>query len=323
MAKSYIGLDIESSEVYMSTSDGKTVFRQMPENLVKDGKVVSPESLSKFLKEVKKEGGIGGKNISFVLPDDATFFRNVNSPAVSDAQLKLNLPYEFRDFVGNNSIDYNYDYVVTSYEYDENEKVTGLNLLAAAANKKTVNEYFDILKRAGLKMKTALPREMALINIMNGVEDDKKEYCLVGVGYNQTNIYIFKGQKLTATKMIDVACRDIDIAIASNQNIDLFLAASHRDHNHNDVLSSEYLKSTYEKIALEIMKTINFYKYENQDSSLKDIYYFSMGCDNKPLKDTINSYIDFTEKDIRDLLPDEFKNNEDADRCLLSIGVTL
>ena len=186
MAKNYIGLDIEANEIYMANG-GKCVFMQMPENLVKDGKIVSPESLAKFLKTMKKEGSIGGKNISLILPDDATYFRNVVSPVVSDAQLRLNLPYEFRDFVGSNSIDYNYDYVVSSYNKDENGDVTGINILAAAANKESVEEYFNILKRAGLKLKCALPREMALINIMENV-DENKEYCLIGIGYNHSNV---------------------------------------------------------------------------------------------------------------------------------------
>lgn len=317
----HIGLDIETSEIYMARN-GKTAFMQMPENLLKDGKVVSPESLSKFLKEVKKEGAIGGNDVALVLPDDSTFFRNITSPVVSDAQLKLNLPYEFRDFVGSNSIDYNYDYVVTSYNKDEDDNVTGINLLAAAASKKTIAEYYSIIKRAGLKLKVALPHEMALINIMKDA-DETKEYCLIGVGYARCNVYIFKGCKLTATKMIDIGCKDIDLAIAANLNIDLYLAASYRNSNHNNVLNSDYLDSVYESVSLEVMKTINFYKYENHETSLNEVCFFNTGAKLSKLKELICKSVAFNEKDIREILPSEYKDDEDADRCLLSIGVTL
>ena len=320
MAK-YIGLDIEDNEIYMA-KNGDTVYMQMPENLLKDNKVISPESLSKFIKSVKKEGSIGGNGIALVLPDDSTFFRNVTSPVVSDAQLKLNLPYEFRDFVGSNSIEYNYDYVVTSYDKDENDNVSGINILAAAANKKVVEEYYNIIKRAGLKLKVALPHEMALINIMKNA-DENKEYCLINIAYDHCNVYIFNGNKLTATKMIDIGCKDIDLAIAANLNIDLYLAASYRNTNHNNVLESEYLNNIYENIALEVMKTINFYRYENQETNLSEVYFFGTGCRLNTLKKNICGNVQFTEEDIKNILPDEYKNDENADRCLLSVGVTL
>lgn len=321
MAKSYIGLDIEASEIFM-TSNGKVTSARMPENLVKDEKVISPESLAKFIKETKKKDKISGSGVALVLPDDSTYFRNVTSPVVSDAQLKLNLPYEFRDFVGSNSIDYNYDYVVTGYENDENNQVTGIKLLAAAASKKVVEEYYHIMKRAGLSLKVALPHEMALINIMKDA-NETREYCLLGIGYAQSNVYIFKGSKLTATKRIDIGCRDIDNAIATELNIDSYIAASYRAANHNNVLESDYLNSIYDNIALEVRKTINFYKYENQDTNLDSIYFFNIGCKLDKLKANICESIDFREKDVRELLPNEYKDDEESDKCLLAIGVNL
>ena len=319
MAKSMIGLQIDSSEVAFSQVGVGSAHVHMPENFINSDGIVSPESLSKFLKGVKNDYHFSGSDVSFILPDESTFFRTVDSPAVSEQQLKLNLPYEFRDFVGSNSIDYNYDYVVEGYDYDDNQKVTGIKLLAAAANKDTMAEYIKVLKRAGLKVKIALPHEMSIINLLKANGDENKEYCFIGISYEHTHIYIFKGKKLTATKLIDIGCKDLDEEIARNLNIDPYLASSYRDTNHEGVLDSGILDGIYDRISLEVMKTINFYKYENNESDLDTAYFFAMGSKNETLCNTICSYVDFKKGDIKDILPSPFED----ERGLMGIGLIL
>lgn len=319
MAKSLIGIDINSIEVVMAHSDGTVIHEKMPANLIESGKIVSPESLSDFLKKVKKENGLSGSDCAIVLPESSTYFRTVDSPVISESQLKLNLPFEFRDFVGVNSINYNYDYVVENIEKDSEGNPTSMHLFAAAAQKDVVDEYAKILKKAGLKLKVALPNEMCIINLMRQKADPEKEYCLIGVGYDYTRVYILKGHTLKASKDIDIANNDIDAVIARNENTSEYLAASERDNNHNDVLNSSYLTEVYESIGLEVMKTINFYKYENSDSNLDTIHFFSMGSKNVALCDTICRYVDFKKGDIKDILPSQFED----ERGLMNIGLIL
>jgi len=71
------------------------------------------------------------------------------------------------------------------------------------------------------------------------------------------------------------------------------------------------------------MKTINFYRYEHNESEISSAYFFSLGSNNKYLIKSICEHIDFTEGDISELLPKEYKLNDDAARCLLSIALTL
>lgn len=318
MAKSLVGIELNEINALIADTDGAAVCEKMPANLIDANGVVSPESLAEFLKKLKKNYRLG-KDCAFVLPESSTFFRTVESPAVTEEQLKLNLPFEFRDFVGSDSINYNYDYIVDSVETDDEDNPKTLHLLAAAAHKDTVNEYASIFKKAGFKLKLALPNEMCVINIMNEAAQDNKECCFVGVGYNYTRVYIFNGKNLVADKSIEIGNHDIDKLIADNLNIDEYLAASVRENNQNGILSSVFLNTVYEKIALEVMKTINFYKYEYNNSELNTLYFYGLGAKNETLNNTICDYTEFKKGDISEILPDKF----DDERVLISIGLIL
>lgn len=319
MAKTLIGIDLNAIEVSFAHSNGEVAYEKMPANLIDSSTIVSPETLADFLKKVKKKIKLSGSDCAIVLPESATFFRTVESPIISEEQLKLNLPFEFRDFVGVNSINYNYDYMVEEIVKDESGKAVSMKLLAAAALKDVVEEYARILKKAGFRLKVALPNEVCVINLMKKVANPNKEYCLIGVDYDFTRVYIFKGSTLRASKVIEIGNHEIDAVIARNENTEEYLAASVRDNNHNNILASSYLTSTYERIALEIMKTINFYKYEHNDSILDSVHFFAMGCNNATLCDTICSYIDFKKGNIKELLPSPF----DDERVLMNIGLIL
>jgi len=322
MAKSLIGIDISTIEAVMAHG-GRIYYDQMPANLVNSSEILSPESLADYLKELKKASRINGNDCAIVLPQTTTFFRTVNSPIMSDEQIKLNLPYEFRNYVGQDGIKYNFDYFVDHIDSDENGKPQSMTLVAAAGLKELTEEFAHVAKRAGLKLQLALPHEVCLINLMKKGAEPKKEYCLIGLGYDYTNIYMFKGSEITGTKRVELGCHDIDAVIALQSNIDEFLASKYRDTNHKNCLEMEELNETYERIALEVMKTINFYRYEHNESELDTAYFFSLGATNEKLTASICEHVNFKMGDISDILPSNYKQNEDAARCLVSIAATL
>ncbi len=330
MKKSLIGIEISTSEVVMAqfTPSGLlTAVERLPENLVRDDRIISHELLSSFLKEMRSSHGFSGKKCVLLLPETSTYFRAISLPVMSENQLKLNLPYEFRDFVGNDSMRYFYDYALENMETDEAGSPVSMDILAAAASRQVVDEYRHLLRNGGLRLAIALPREMALIYLFRKHSavsaDPYREFCLIDVGYDHTRIYISAGEKLRASKIVDIGCRQIDEAIASVYNIDKYLAASYRYTNHENVLDFPECRSVYERIALEIMKTVNFYKYENQQTEICDVYFCGLGASLEGLCKEIIGYIDFEQRDILEILPEECAGVEAVPRCLMALSATL
>jgi len=330
MAKTLIGLDIGNSDVKMARARGgsaKLVAERLPENLMKDNRIAAPELLARFIKKTKSKSKLRGYRCAVILPEYSTFFRRMSIPVMSAEKIALNLPYEFRDYTGGESMNYNYDYIIERVNRDGAGNPVSIDLVAAAAQKAVVKEYRDLLRRAGLRLTVALPREMALINLLHnkvktGGEADK-EYCLVDIGHEHTRVYIFRGDALKASKIIDLGCSRIDAAISDKYNIDVYLAATYRDSNYENALESEECREVYERISLEIRKAVNFYSYDNQQNTLNDIYFCGGGADIKQLVDTITADVGFTSHPITNLLPKYGDDLAGLSRCAMAIGAVL
>lgn len=324
---SMIGIQFDGAEVTMAQYAGGTLrcyTERLPENLIQNDQIVSQETFAAFLKGVKRKGGFTGFACSVVLPFSGAYFRTLSMPVMTEEQLRINLPYEFRDFIGTESFRYNFDYAFDGFEDNETGEHQTMNLMAAAAPKETLDRYAQTFKKAGLRLKVAIPTEMALVNIarsaiQNGAELDREE-CICSIGYDHTVFSILREGKLAAFKIIDIGSAQIDDAIAELYNIDRHLAADYRSSNYESVLDSETCHKVYDKLGLEIMKTINFYRYENADSDASHITFIG---DCEWLGDRLDNavgYVDFENRSITDWLLTGVADEALCAHCALAIG---
>jgi type IV pilus assembly protein PilM len=100
------------------------------------------------------------------------------------------------------------------------------------------------------------------------------------------------------------------------------VARTYKNKNYNDILDREYAKETFGRIAVEIMKVINFYRFNNRDTQLGEMYFAGGGSNMKGLCESIAQANDLTGKSIMELLPKNVDYNTDASG-ILAIGVLL
>jgi type IV pilus assembly protein PilM len=330
MGSKLIGIDIGNSDVKLAVMRGGT-FRlateRMPDNLVQNDRIVSPELLARFINQTRIKHKLGGGACAVILPEYGTFFRRMTIPAMTAEQLELNLPYEFRDYTGNSNTEYFYDYAVERTTNDENGTPTSIDIVAAAAQKDLVRQYAELLRRAGMRLSVALPREMALINLLQrNIKNGgpmPAEYGIIDLGYAYTRLYIFEGASLKAYRAIDIGCSHIDDAIADEYNIDKYLAANYRAVNHENALNNRRCTAVYEQISLELRKAVSFYNYDKGANALNDVYCAGGGSDVKPLRDLIVADVGFRAHSIAELLPKHSGDDSMASRCMAAIGVVL
>ena len=203
MAKSILGIDIGYNSLKLALVNGKqirhTAVVDMPENLLKDGRVVSKETMGELLRCT-----LGAVSLA----NESVFIRSVTMPVMTISQLASNLPFEFRDYITDELNNYVYDYAVISSTMDperfeaekkkkkrsrkkgsdkkeeakaaetepsgdalpedgtaedgqakgnENDMGESMELLAAACQKSLIDDYREILRKAGLKLYKASP----------------------------------------------------------------------------------------------------------------------------------------------------------------------
>lgn len=330
MKKTAIAFDIGESYIKIAQRIGNKITVetvQMPENLIRDGVIQMPNVLTDFLKGLKQEHQLSAGPCGMVVPDEVTVCRAITMPVMTEAQLEVNLPFEFSDYISNDPQKYVYDYAVLDIKNDEEGKPVEMELLGAVMSKEEVLNYVNIFKNAKMKMRTLIPEEVSLGNIMRkaleeGRIEADKEYCIVNLGHRSTQVYIFRGDRQNVLRNLHVGNDQIDKVIAENKNIDEFLARTHKNSNYQNVQSERFCQEAFGRVAIEIMKVINFYRFNNRETELEDIYFCGGGSNMEGLCETIAETVGMNGKKFMELMPREV--DKDANPSgVFAIGVLL
>ena len=281
MARTRLGFDVGSSSMKVAVLRGETLRTEevrLPENLVDgSGNITLPHAFVQFLKQTKRELSLPRGPAALVLPPSQVICRLVTMPQMTTQQLMMNLPYEFTDFIQGVADQYFCDYAVCAPSEGESEE-QGIPMMAAAAAKQTLAEYVQMFSRAGFALKTILPQEMALIHLAKAQKSGGEEYCFVDLGHQNTRITVVWRDRVQATRQIGLDGRNIDLAVADELGVDAFLANTYKTSDYQNVLSSPGVGELCERVAVEILKVINFYQFTYRSSSLEGIYLVGGGA---------------------------------------------
>ncbi|MDD2955837.1 MAG: pilus assembly protein PilM [Oscillospiraceae bacterium] len=330
MARStYTGIDIGASGLKLATcADGvikKITVADVPENLVRDGRILSPEIMAGVLQKAAANGGISCKNCCVSLPSSVSFFRRLTMPAMDVEQLQLNLPYEFRDYITQDKAAYFYDYSVVGILRNENGEPKTLDLMACATEKQTIAAYNAMLRRAGMKLRVAIPEEFCYSVLLRNYEEEnpsaeRREYAILDLGHSATRIHFYTGSVYETTRVIESGGAQLDEIVAEQENIDIHAAHLTKLSGRSGVLTSEQCVNLFQSIAVEIMRAVNFYHFNNPESTLRDLYLCGGGAMLQPLCDAIAATSELALHPITELLFGNGAIAADMIRCPVAIG---
>jgi type IV pilus assembly protein PilM len=216
-------------------------------------------------------------------------------PVMTESQLLVNIPYEFKDVIQDDKEKYTFDYSMIEMKYlsEKPDSPNEMELLGAAIQNETLEHYIQLFSRAGLKLVKASPRIIALQQLVGYLTKDnlKQDIAVLDLGSHETKVDIFHDGSYEATRSIDAGLLDIAKAIADKLNCDPHIARTYLVSNHENVLESQECKDVYAKIAVEVMRAINYYTYENPDNDLKYLYYDGFGAWIQPFVQEISNTV--------------------------------
>lgn len=324
MAKTRLGFDVGSGSIKIAALRGNSLRLEtvrLPENLADESGVTMPFTFSQFLKQTMKElrlpRGVG----TLALPPSQVICRLVTMPRMTTQQLMMNLPYEFTDFIQGVPDQYFCDYALC--EHTEGEDEDALPMMAAVASKQQLEGYIRMFARAGVRIKTLLPQEMALIQLVQSCrrQGGGDEYFFVDLGRQHTRITVVWRDRVQATRQIALAGRHLDQVIADELGVDLFLAESYRTTNHQNVQSLPAVEELCGRLAVEILKVVNFYQFTYRASELSGIYLTGGGAMFRPLREAIAASLSLPLLDPAQLLPG--LSGEDAAAGIVAAGAAI
>lgn len=333
MIKTFLGIEIGNENIKFAVCTGDRikdfVTMRLPDNIVIDGSIISWDKMANFIKERLKVHRITCKDVAMVLPEDITYVRRFLMPYMTVDQLRFNLPYEFHNYITEEKDKYYYDYgIMRIIEEEQNGQVLkNMDIMAAAVSKETIEKYRNMLKRSGLKLRVAAPESQAFQNIVKKHVElysskENRDYAILDIGHKAVNLRIFIEGKYETSREIEPGLEAVNKVILDTYGVDEHIAQSYKMNNQNNILYSEECMSVYNKIALEVMRVINFFTYNHPDNTLDTLYCCGGGVKIEPLMETLRDTVGLKVKGLNELLVDI---GEDKDALVLgatAVGIT-
>ena len=305
MSKKILGFDIGGHAVHIVLRAGKNIKKvvtePLPEGMIREGRIVSYEALGDFLKQTCKKRKIRADEAAVILPSGQCFCRRLSTPVMSHEQLMVNLPYEFRDFITSEKEAYFYDYAVMRVIHDANEEPVELDMMAAAALKSTISDYRGMFRRAGMKLRVAIPIEMAYANLLLKL-DDEHCHCIIDLGHTAVRLFMYNGGRYESSHLVEYGCSALDTVIADALHVDPFIASSYREANHDGCQTLPECMSIYQNLAVEIQRAVHFFRYNNPDIELEHIHLIGGGAKIQALRDTLEETLSIPVLDAAEIL---------------------
>ena len=105
------------------------------------------------------------------------------------------------------------------------------------------------------------------------------------------------------TVVRDLGLRDLEQTISDVRGVDIHMAHAHILSDYNDVLSEDVSAELFNRMAIEIMKAVNFYNYNNRERSLRRIYLCGGGVAVDQIRAAICRVTDLDVHNAEELLP--------------------
>ena len=340
MAKTILGIDIGHDQLKLALVKGNRVLRtataDMPENLLRENRITSVETMAELLRSTMKQNRLHANQAAFVLPNETVFIKNVEVPPMTVEQLEYNLPFEFNDYITGDRKDYVFDYAVVSTpgsgesgekSADEGEAAEPtMELLAVGCHRSLVEDARDTLRKAGLRLTRTSPALCSYINLIRSQQEVLagigEEYGILDLGYQSIRMYMFKGDRHVATRVLEVGMSRLDDVLADAYGVDVHLAHTYLMSNYDNCQEREECLAAYDNIAVELMRAMNFYRFSNPDSALSDLWGCGGGAVIRPLSQTIGDMLGLQLHPASELVP----RGEDIENCnsfAQAIGITL
>lgn len=325
-----LGFDIGNYRVKIASMNGGMlrdfISVQHPDNMVKNSQIVSWQAMGDYLKEVLKASGIRGGKAAVVLPQDSCYIRRTTMPLMTEPQLKINLPYEFHDYITDEPEKYIYDYAVLS----RNDKE--MDLMGVAAPRELVTKYQEMFRRAGMKLTVMTPDVMAFQNLFedyekrHGISRGTKDYVVLDLGDGKIDIHFFTKGEYEITRSMEPGCHAIYEEAAKTTGVDSHViqrdAESSLDTTDSREAESE-VADICSNIAVQIMRVLNFYSFNNPHNTLDTLYYCGGGANIPVLMKNIAENAGLPLKSMSEIVEVDPKYDKMIMQSPQALGITL
>lgn len=305
-----------------------------------------------LIKDLLREYAIRCKNVVFVISQEDAYVRRFEMPLMTEEQLRLNLPYEFHDYIGDEMDKYVFDYGMIE------QKEETMELIGAACTKELSLQFQKLAKMARLKLVGLVPTVLGLERIleyaeMNEAEEEeaaavqmnvdesknetakeesapekgggiseneapehtkRKDYAILDLGTRAMRIHFFRHGIYDITRTMEPGCEEIEHIRSGSKEKMRELGIEEEEENRDETDKEKLdtiLEEQYRTRAVQVMRVLNFYSFNNADNTIDRLYYCGGGARYEGLVEMLKETLDLPVQSIAELMPDIDLDDED------------
>jgi len=272
--KSIVGVDIGSSSVKAVELQGKgTDFQLMnigyealqPDSIV-DGQIMELNSVSRAIANIFNEHKIKTTKVAASVSGHSVIVKNIVLPQMTDEELQESFGWHAEEHIPFDISDVNLDYQITEKSPD------AIHVLLAACKQDKIANLKQAIQLAGKQPAVIDVDAFALQNCyeLNYNPQPGQVVALLNIGASTTNINILNGMRSVFTRDATVGGyqytallqKEMSLTFEEAEKVKRGLTVPDSSH---EVNLEPILETVSDILALEVQKTMDFYRATTED----------------------------------------------------------
>ncbi|KDR93816.1 type IV pilus assembly protein PilM [Peptoclostridium litorale DSM 5388] len=354
MAEKVLGIDIGRGNIkIVCGSLGKGKFTLHGHQILKtpkaafgangiiNSKVFFEDEITQQLPDVIKHMGCKGIKCSLTISDKQIIIRERKLPFVPQKELREIVILEAQSFLPGPLEDFVVDYrVIDKSTDDENEL---LKVLIVAAPRELIDSYRSFIERSGLKIMAIDIKSSCITNYAKKyILREDMNTLVVDIGAQTTKFIMYNGKSYFAELEIDGGGDEVNFAMSEflnmsdedverkKMNAEKFVMNDDVDlsQDEEDMYFNIAVKRTYEKIAQEIRRVMDYYRTRRFSSRIDNVIMIGGASNMNGIAEYIQSIADVpvSVADIPEELSSSFGSEDsqkDFSMIIPAIGAVL
>jgi type IV pilus assembly protein PilM len=302
-AKNLVGIDIGSSAVKvvgLEKSNGKLLLKAigrevLPEDTIVDGAIMSKLPLAESLNKIFTEQRIRNSRIATSISGHSVIVKKVALPMLSSAELEESIQWEAEQYIPFDLAEVNVDYQVLREVPDEQK----LEVILVAAKKEKIADYCSVVSMTGKTPSVVDIDAFALLNAyeVNYEPEEDSIVALLNIGASSMIMNIVRGTEFLFTRDIATGGEQYTEFLQRDLGIDRDEAEEYKQmidvpFEMEDQVRS-VLRSVSENMALEIEKTLEYFKTTTYSKDIESLYICGGASKTEGLQEYLSETLQF------------------------------
>jgi type IV pilus assembly protein PilM len=294
-----VGLDIGSRSIKASeiidSKKGRSLknfgYLELSSGSIEDGVIKDPNAVADSIRQLFKEHHFKEQNVAVSIGGYSVIVKNIVVENQPEAQLQETIPFEAEQYIPFDISDVNIDFLILG---ESENNPNQLNVLLIAAKKEIINEYFNLIKLAGLNPCIIDVDAFALQNIYEanyGTAD--QNIALIDIGASKTALNILKEGTSVFIRDVSMGCSQINQKISSLLNCSFEEAEKFKLGEQTEMLSPGDLEEIESSVVsgwcTEIRRALDFFYSTYPDDQIKRILLSGGGANINEFHDLLAS----------------------------------